>query len=343
MADSERRGLISRFFSRTANSAHEASGSGTPRPPEDEVWADNATRPVGGLVAAALREPRCLIVTGYQDFLSSLTILLDAVGDLNGRPPGSVRIVFGTNTETRRDLGGAGRPVAEEARRHFLGARGLSVVDLADLRAVLAMDATERGIIELRAYDPALAEAELGRRPPMLHAKLFIGERTSCREARTSPSAACDATSNSSTTPVPGPSWPRRVARPRSGSGKRGGTGRSRRSRSCGPSSASSRPRRPSPGPFTRPPVSRLGGRRVRPAPVARRNPSRRISSMRPPGPSMSTASLSSKLPPARARRISASTSRPSFPSVTDRPSSPGANAPISNGSDRWRSSPPAY
>ena len=178
MADSERRGLISRFFSRTADSAHEARGSGTPRQPEGEVWADNATRPVGGLVAAALREPRCLILTGYQDFLSSLTILLDAVGDLNERPPGSVRIVFGTNTETRRDLGGAGHPVAEEARRHFLGARGLSVVDLADLRAVLAMDATERGIIELRAYDPALAEAGIGRRPPMLHAKLFIGERS---------------------------------------------------------------------------------------------------------------------------------------------------------------------
>ena len=178
MADQERRGLISRFFSRPADSAREASGTGTPDPPQDEVWADNATRPVGGLVAAALREPRCLIVTGYQDFLSSLTILLDVVGDLNERPPGSVRIIFGTNTETRRDLGGAGRPVAEEARRHFLGARGLSVVDLAELRAVLAMDAIERGIIELRAYDPALAEAGLGRRPHMLHAKLFIGERS---------------------------------------------------------------------------------------------------------------------------------------------------------------------
>ena len=75
MADSERRGLISRFFSRPADSARDASGTGPPRPPGDEVWADNATRPVRGLVAAALREPRCLIVTGYQDFLSSLTLI----------------------------------------------------------------------------------------------------------------------------------------------------------------------------------------------------------------------------------------------------------------------------
>ena len=38
------------------------------------------------------------------------------------------------------------------------------------------MDAIERGIIQFRAFDPALAEAQLVRRPPMLHAKLIIGE-----------------------------------------------------------------------------------------------------------------------------------------------------------------------
>jgi len=65
--------------------------------------------------------------------------------------------------------------VADEARQHFRGARGFSVVDLADLRAVLAMDAIERGIIRFRIFDSDRAEEKLGRRPPMLHAKLFVG------------------------------------------------------------------------------------------------------------------------------------------------------------------------
>jgi len=172
----ERQGLISRFFSRTSDGDRQENASEGPSPEGHDAWGDNATRPVHALVKSALQEPRCLIVTGYQDFLSSLTIVLDAVHDLGERPEGSIRIVFGSNTDGRRHFGGGGRSVAQEARQYFLGARGLSVVDLADLRAVLAIDAIERGIIQFRAFDPALAEAQLGRRPPMLHAKLIIGE-----------------------------------------------------------------------------------------------------------------------------------------------------------------------
>ncbi len=126
------------------------------------------------MVKSVLQEPRCLIVTGYQDFLTSLTIVLDAVHGLTEQPEGSIRIVFGSNTDGRRQFGGSGRSVAQEALQYSLGARGLSVVDLADLHAVLAMDAIERGIIQFRAFDPALAEAKLGRRPPILHAKLSL-------------------------------------------------------------------------------------------------------------------------------------------------------------------------
>ncbi len=170
--NTDRPGLLSRFFSRAAGAERP---EGPPATASDGLWADNATRPVHALVKAALAAPECLIVTGYQDFLSSLTILLETLPDLSARPEGSIRIVFGSNTENRRVLGGVGRPVADEARAHFLGARGLSVIDLADLRAVLALDAIERGIIRFRAYDPALAEAQIGRRAPMLHAKLFVG------------------------------------------------------------------------------------------------------------------------------------------------------------------------
>lgn len=40
---------------------------------------------------------------------------------------------------------------------------------------ILAIEAIERGIIALRVYDPDLAQPLVGRRPPMLHAKLVVG------------------------------------------------------------------------------------------------------------------------------------------------------------------------
>ena len=178
MPTTERQGLISRFFLRAGEKDRDEKLTKGSSWSGHEAWADNATRSVHGLVRSVLREPRCLIVTGYQDFLSSLTILLETVEGLGARPQGSIRIVFGSNTETRQVLGGSGRTVAQEARQHFLGSRGFSVVDLADLRAVLAMEAIERGIIQFRVYDPELAEASLARRPPMLHAKLIVGEQT---------------------------------------------------------------------------------------------------------------------------------------------------------------------
>ena len=175
MGTRERQGLISRFFSRASETDRDVRTTEGPPQSRHEAWGDNATRSVSGLVKSVLQQPSCLIVTGYQDFLSSLTILLETIENLGERPEGSIHIVFGSNSETRQVLGGSGRSVADEARQHFLGARGFSVVDLADLRAVLAMDAIERGIIKFRIFDPDLAEEKLGRRPPMLHAKLFVG------------------------------------------------------------------------------------------------------------------------------------------------------------------------
>jgi hypothetical protein len=87
--------------------------------------------------------------------------LIETVEDLNDRPAGTIRIVFGTNTDSSRRVGGTGGPVAEAARAHFLDARGFAIEDLADLRAILAVD--------------AIARSHLGRRPPMLHTKLVIG------------------------------------------------------------------------------------------------------------------------------------------------------------------------
>lgn len=119
--ETERKGLLSRFFPR-------------PAPPSTlaplnvqrlEPWADNNKRPVHSLVTKVLRASDCLIVTGYQDFLSSLAYLIDTVGGIGDRPNGSIRMVFGTNTDSSWQIGTRGRPVAEEARAFFLGAQGL--------------------------------------------------------------------------------------------------------------------------------------------------------------------------------------------------------------------------
>jgi hypothetical protein len=123
-----------------------------------------------------LRERSCLIVTGYQDFLSSLAYILETVKDLSERPAGSIRIVFGTNTDSSHRIGGRDGPVTEAVRTYFLGSRGFAVDDLADLRAILAIEAIEREIIALKVYDPDIAQSVVGRRPPMLHAKLVIGQ-----------------------------------------------------------------------------------------------------------------------------------------------------------------------
>lgn len=175
MTDKRRQSLISRFLSWTGDSESSAT---TQTSAEPAAWADNTNRSVHNLLVPMLRQPPCLIVTGYQDFLSSLSILLEAVPDLLLQPPGSYRVVFGSNTETRQSLGGEDRSIDEDARRHFLGSRGLSVSDLAELRAVLAVEAIERGIIQFRVFDEELARDKIGRRPTMLHAKLFIGEHS---------------------------------------------------------------------------------------------------------------------------------------------------------------------
>ncbi len=117
--DTERKGLLSRLFPRPVPPSSVA-------PPNVQglaPWADNNERPVHSLVTKVVRASDCLIVTGYQDFLSSLAYLIDTVGGIGDRPAGSIRMVFGTNTDSTRQIGTRGRPVAEEARAFFLGAQ----------------------------------------------------------------------------------------------------------------------------------------------------------------------------------------------------------------------------
>ncbi|SEL62717.1 hypothetical protein SAMN05444413_11242 [Roseivivax marinus] len=112
-------------------------------------------------------------MTGYQDFFSSLAIVMREVPEISYDDEVALRIAFGVNTGNAAHLPGRGRSISEEAKMHFLGRHGLSIEDAADLSAVLAIEAIRTGRIDLRIFDPARAGAALGisgdRR---LHAKI---------------------------------------------------------------------------------------------------------------------------------------------------------------------------
>lgn len=139
--------------------------------------ADNTNRPVIELVRPHLATGKCLVVTGYQDFFSSLSIILREIPDLNDRDDIRVRIAYGVDTSNALGFSGAGRSVEDEARLFYLERHGLNIEDAADLRAVLAAEAIKSGKIDLRVYDPEKAQNVLGvtgdRR---LHAKVFVSE-----------------------------------------------------------------------------------------------------------------------------------------------------------------------
>ncbi len=137
--------------------------------------ADNLETRVKDLVRPIVAAGDCLIVTGYQDFLSAMDILLSWQPDLKDAPAGTVRIVFGENTATTTVFR-PGRSLSETARSHWLGQRGLSVIHQGDLRAVLALEAVKSRAIELRIYDTEAARAATGRAvPDRLHAKIVAG------------------------------------------------------------------------------------------------------------------------------------------------------------------------
>jgi hypothetical protein len=92
-------------------------------------------------------------------------------------PPGSFRLIFGTNIDGASAFPGSGRPLPEAARRHFLSRSGLSLQHAGDLKAVLAQEAIAKGVIEIRIFDSARSSAALGRYRSVHHAKAYVGER----------------------------------------------------------------------------------------------------------------------------------------------------------------------
>ena len=95
----------------------------------------NIDRPVIDLYRPHITSGDCLIVTGYQDFLSSLAVLMKEVKELNDAdtdPDIRIRISFGIDTGNSRRLAKP-RPVTEEMKLYWLEKSGLQVEDDDDL------------------------------------------------------------------------------------------------------------------------------------------------------------------------------------------------------------------
>ena len=124
----------------------------------------NIDRPVIDLYRPHITSGDCLIVTGYQDFLSSLAVLMKEVKKLKDPDTNTdirIRISFGIDTANARRLAKP-RPVTEEMKLYWLEKSGLQVEDDDDLLAVLAKRAIQTRKIELRVFDPELAQTHLG-------------------------------------------------------------------------------------------------------------------------------------------------------------------------------------
>ena len=124
----------------------------------------NIDRPVINLYRPHIVSEDCLIVTGYHDFLSSLSILMKELPDL--KDPESendtrIRISFGIDTANTKRLTNP-KPVKEEMKLYWLERSGLQVEEDHDLLAVLARHAIQSGKIDLRVFDPELAKSKWG-------------------------------------------------------------------------------------------------------------------------------------------------------------------------------------
>ena len=144
--------------------------------PSPPLHADNITTNVIELVRPYLQAGDCLIVTGFTDLLSSLSIIMGeldpAFRDPVLLPRPRIRLAYGVDTASTAAFGGT-RRVQDDIKEYFLHNRGLIVENAADLKAVLAIAAIERREIDIRVYDPAEATSQLGLATGrMLHAKL---------------------------------------------------------------------------------------------------------------------------------------------------------------------------
>ena len=142
--------------------------------------ADNLEVPVIDLLRPHLRTGQCLIVTGFQDMLSSLSIIMDELSsefrDPTLLPRPKVHLVYGMDTAIRENFPGV-RSVPQAVSQHFMSQFGLKVDNASDLKAAMAVGAIERNEINIRVFDTNLAKQKLrwkGR--GRMHAKVISSD-----------------------------------------------------------------------------------------------------------------------------------------------------------------------
>ncbi|MCY3629482.1 MAG: hypothetical protein OXG94_05645 [Bacteroidetes bacterium] len=142
--------------------------------------ADNLEVPVIDLLRPHLRTGQCLIVTGFQDMLSSLSIIMDELSsefrDPTVLPRPKIHLVYGMDTAIRENFPGV-RSVPQAVSQHFMSQFGLKVDNASDLKAAMAVGAIERNEINIRVFDTTLAKQKLkwnGR--GRMHAKVISSD-----------------------------------------------------------------------------------------------------------------------------------------------------------------------
>lgn len=142
--------------------------------------ADNLEVPVIDLLRPHLRAGRCLIVTGFHDMLSSLSIIIDELSSEFRNPTilprPQIHLVYGMDTSNRETFPGLSS-VPEAVRQHFMSQYGLKVENSSDLKAVMAIGAIERNEINIRVFDTDLAKQQLNwKGRGRMHAKIISSD-----------------------------------------------------------------------------------------------------------------------------------------------------------------------
>ena len=142
----------------------------------DYEAATNAGTRLIDMISPILMGDECLLVTGYQDLLAVLSIIIEVRPGIVHAGPGTVRVLLGTNADAVRAPGLGRDPLPRHVSRHYMRQSGLFARDPRDLVACRALPALRSGAIRVRVFDEALAQEDLRFAPGLLHANLFVSE-----------------------------------------------------------------------------------------------------------------------------------------------------------------------
>jgi len=142
--------------------------------------ANNIDRNVLDLVRPHLLSRKCLIVTGFHDLLSSLSIIMDELGqilrDPSMLPRPQIRLVYGIDTANKQHFP-KGHTIKESIIRYYMSHHSLKIENTSDLKAVMAIEAIKRGEIDIHVFDRKLAKQLLGwRGRGKMHAKVISSD-----------------------------------------------------------------------------------------------------------------------------------------------------------------------